>query len=74
MKVKLSERVRPNSETAPWVVEEICLLEQQLETGKPTVAWLLSSQDGTDQIVTNLRRTVKNFENIGWTVEELVVR
>jgi hypothetical protein len=74
MKVKLSERVRANSEAAPWVIEAIKYLESQLETGKPTAAWLLTSHDGTDQIVTNLHRTVKNFENAGWTVEELVVR
>lgn len=30
MKVKLSDRIRPNSEAAPWVVEEIKKLEAQL--------------------------------------------
>jgi chromosome segregation ATPase len=28
---KLSDRVRPNSEAAPWVVEEIKKLERKLE-------------------------------------------
>ena len=31
---KLSQRVRPNSEAAPWVVEEIKLLESELEVAK----------------------------------------
>lgn len=31
---KLSARVRPNSEAAPWVVEEIKNLESELETTK----------------------------------------
>lgn len=29
---KLSERVRPNSESAPWVVEEIKRLERQINS------------------------------------------
>ena len=30
MKTKLSDRVRPNSEAAPWVIDEIKKLEQQI--------------------------------------------
>lgn len=31
-KVKLSLRIRPNSEAAPWVVEEVKKLEQELQS------------------------------------------
>lgn len=31
MKVKLSDRIRPNSEVLPWIYEEIKLLENQLD-------------------------------------------
>lgn len=30
-KVKLSDRVRPNCEAAPWVIEEIKRLESEIE-------------------------------------------
>jgi uncharacterized phage-like protein YoqJ len=31
MKIPLSERIRPNSEAAPWVIEEVKELEQKYE-------------------------------------------
>ncbi len=31
MKIPLSERIRPNSEAAPWVIEEVKVLEEQSE-------------------------------------------
>lgn len=31
MKTKLSDRIRPNSEAAPWVVEEVKCMENLLE-------------------------------------------
>ena len=37
MKTKLSDRVRPNCEAAPWVIDEIKKLEQQIEQMQPIV-------------------------------------
>lgn len=31
MKTPLSERIRPNSEAAPWVIDEVKKLEKQVE-------------------------------------------
>lgn len=36
-KYKLSDRVRPNSEAAPWVIDEIILLEQKLDKAYQTI-------------------------------------
>ena len=34
MRTKLSDRIRPNSEAAPWVIEEVKRLENELEAAK----------------------------------------
>jgi len=74
LKVKLSERVRPDCEAAPWVIEEIKDLESQLDTNKPAVAWLLTRADGKDQMVTSLRESVEAWQAVGWRAQELVIR
>lgn len=50
-KVNLSERVRPNCEAAPWVIEEIRKLEAELEHLQGTVEQRLA---GLERKVTAL--------------------
>lgn len=34
LKMKLSDRIRPNSEAAPWVIDEVKRLEAELEVAQ----------------------------------------
>lgn len=42
---KLSDRVRPNSEAAPWVLEEIKKLEKQIEEAEQVLGMLESFEN-----------------------------
>ena len=48
--MSLSDRIRPNIEAAPWVVEEIAKLEQQLAT-------ITAERDKLDSIASELQDT-----------------
>ena len=46
MKTKLSDRVRPNSEAAPWVIDEIKKLEAELPVMKRKVIQIAPLHSG----------------------------
>ena len=41
MKTKLSERIRPDSEAAPWVIAEVKKLEERIEYMEASIKELL---------------------------------
>jgi ubiquinone biosynthesis protein UbiJ len=45
---KLSERIRPNSEAAPWVIEEVKRMEQDIERLRAEVQQLRGGKRARD--------------------------
>lgn len=55
--VKLSERIRPNCEAAPWVIDEVRQLER-----------LLDSKEALTQEIDRLKEEIKMLHETGWAV------
>ena len=61
--MKLSDRVRPDVEAAPWVIEEIKKLEAELEVAQKFHKVAVQQRDQAHQEITSLRGEVANFRN-----------
>jgi hypothetical protein len=55
VRTKLSDRIRPNTEAAPWVVEEVKRLEEELEVAKALNRLTVKERDYERQCVKHLQ-------------------
>lgn len=55
MNTKLSQRVRPNSEAAPWVCDEILQMEQEIERLGKEIVTLLADNDSLRAAIDRVR-------------------
>ena len=73
VKTPLSERIRPNSEAAPWVIDEVKELEEQNEKMLVAFRVLLQDMDNVDRVCdragvhpfTGMRSVIQSFVNEG---------
>lgn len=73
VKTPLSERIRPNSEAAPWVIDELKKLEEQNEKMLVAFRVLLQDMDNVDRVCdragvhpfTGMRSVIQSFVNEG---------
>lgn len=59
----LSDRIRPNSEAAPWVVEEVKQLERGVESAKTLNRSLLDQLEAKDAQIEALRDAVEKLRD-----------
>lgn len=69
MKTKLSDRVRPNSEAAPWVIDEIKKLEAELQVADEFYKAVVAERNHAWKENYQLREQLKS--NMGQINEKL---
>lgn len=66
MNTKLSQRVRPNSEAAPWVCDEILQMEQEIERLGKEIVTLLADNDSLRAAIDRVRALHVPVEILGF--------